>query len=259
MTIDCDWETAEQVWIEAKNNVALAKFNVRDFFPDILESHLTLQQFRDVYIKLRQARSASPFNEISPRTVTTDIEAFQVLFEFADPNTPIERFDREAAEQFVMGMRSARTESGPRFKNTTINIKLRHLSAAFNYGERESIIKVNPFRHVHKLKTKRAQEVIKYLSRPEVEKIREYFAGKSSWLLEAFNFALWTGCRLETIFTANHNNVYSEPSGDGQERFYISVIEKRRQTRSIPLASYVVELIRERKALTEDPARLAVH
>jgi len=219
--LSCDAETARAVVDEINRKIALSVFNVEEFIP-AKRSSITLEKFQELYLKYRKLEQQK--GNVSQNTVDQDGFTLRLFINVLGPDKRLSEIDRDTVQYFISELLNKKlTQYGKPYKPNAINSYLKHLSSAFSYAKLNNFIDTNPFFEVSKLKTKNHKRI---LSAEEVQRIREYLKDKPQWQMDSINFALWTGCRLESI-----TKLKSEDIKEG----FVILREKGDKIRKVPL------------------------
>lgn len=151
-------------------------------------------------------------------------------------------------DEFIYRLQNTNTRYGKPHSVETINSYIRHLSPAFSKLEAERRIEKNPFTG-KKLKVKKVYRPrTEPFNDDELYRIDSAMQPQMPWLLFAYQFALQTGVRCEEILDARLNRIVWDA------RPYIWITGKGKKDRKVPLSSFIIERIEERKRIMTDSA-----
>jgi|GEM_PF-3418174 len=239
-TVKASIEVVERQVQIIRDQIALGTFDVSAFIPTV-QSNVSLGFFRRVYLDFREGEVKR--GERSPNSLQADKYALRMLIELFGETRGIHTFNSDLLKrEFIDKLISKETHYGEVYKPRSINNYLKHLKSAFSWAKERGYIKENPFWDLKPLKVDRIK---RYPSESEIEQFRKYYANGPQWKLDAFNLALWTGCRLSSIIELKKDSLYIIRHHD-KEQAILTLVEKGNKRREIPLLSEPLALIERR-------------
>ncbi|HQU58065.1 MAG TPA: tyrosine-type recombinase/integrase, partial [Saprospiraceae bacterium] len=234
--------------------VARAK-GVEDLIPGA-SSGMKFETFIKLFLTHRKGEVLA--ERRSQKTLDKDMETFKRWIEVMGSNYTVDLVNRRMVIKFRDILQSRRKKDGKFLSAGYINGYLRHLSAAWRWGYENEYVKENPFRMVSRVPENKKMKRIRVLEPDQVQAFRSWLARRPGWHLNAFNFALWTGCRVGEVFNAKHDDVHFKrviSGGDWQQRPFLAVPFKGR-FRLVPLSERVLAIIESQRTAAADPGYL---
>lgn len=213
---------------------------------------MRFDSFRTRYLERCQA--AAMTERRSWRTYHKDVETLRRWVEVMGDDYTLNRVDRKMVLAFRDKMMARRKANGNPLAPGYINGYLRHLSAAWNWALENEYVNNNPFKQVSKVPERRHLHRIKVLDGDQVQAFRSWLARRPPWHLNAFNFALWTGCRPGEVYQAKHQDIQHKrviSGGDWVTMPFLAVPFKGR-FRLVPLSDRVVGIVEAQAAAAGD-------
>jgi integrase len=180
---------------------------------------IKLKDFAEEYLKWLENNKAESTRERVGRI-------FKVFISYIGNKTLLSAINQRKIEQYLQ-------ERGKTIKNTTTNIEIRHLKAAFNKAIEWEYIKTNPFKHI---KQQKVEELLpKFLTEEEIGKMLKIITNKRDKLL--FMIYIYTGMRRSEAINLRWEDVNLK-----DKTIYIKNT-KTKIPRIIPMHSKLYEVI----------------
>ncbi len=245
-TVRADLATAEHILNNIRQHIYLGTFVISDFFGDVTTPSIKLTEFKKRYKKHREKER--DLNHISPNTFRLDMDTMQ-LFINTLGDLDLVKINESKIDEFIKNLKMTPTKRNKSYTPASINIYLNTLQSAFTWAMNQRLVSINPFKDYPRQKIKKKER--RHLSDDEISQLREYFATKNEWYLDAFNLTIWTGMRAQGILSLNAKNRYKK-NIDGQEVWFIKITEKGDKDRPIPLTTLANEIIEKRISWLQD-------
>jgi len=244
----CSKEVAKSKAQQMNDRIAMGTFDIKDFFPERVISKPLLMAVKD-YLAHREIEVKT--GKISQSTLEKDIYSFKIFIEIVGRERIISSIDVADIHKFMMALLSEnKTQYGKTYLPGSVVGYNKHISGGFTWFCRKGYSHTNPFKEVtHKLKTIKVRE--KNLSDEEIDKFRQYFSNKPSWQLDSFNFAIWSGCRVQSIPTVKITDI-ERRTVLGVNYCLLRLKEKGEKERKVPVPPSLLELIEKRIKLMKD-------
>ncbi len=241
-----DPDLAEEIVKNIRHQVALGTFVITDYIPDLVAPSIKLSLFKEKYKKHREKEK--DLHTISPNTYRLDQDTLSILIK-AIGDQELQKINESKIDEFIIYLKSTPTKRNDCYTPASINIYLNTLQSAFSWAQIKRMVSSNPFYNYPRQKTKKKTR--RYLSEDEIIQLREYFATKNEWYLDAFNLTIWTGMRTQGILSLNIKNHYKK-NIDGRDIWFIRITEKGDKDRPIPLTDKANEIISKRISWLKD-------
>ena len=236
-TVRANLSTAEHILNNIRQHIYLGTFVISDYFDDVTTPSIKLTDFKKRYKKHRGKER--DLNNISPNTFRLDMDTMRLFINTLGDMDLIKTNDLKI-DEFIKSLKMTPTKRSKSYTPASINIYLNTLQSAFTWAIDQRLVSSNPFKNYPRQKIKKKER--RHLSDDEISNLREYFATKNEWYLDAFNLTIWTGMRAQGILSLNSKNRYKK-NIDGQEVWFIKITEKGDRDRPIPLTTLANEII----------------
>ena len=238
-SIRVDLNTAEAFIDQLNREIVLGIFREDKIFTPGAQK-TTLLDLKNKYLEYREKEVE--LKNISSNSLVQDNSAFYALFLIFGEKTKLNTFTKESVKQFQFSLLNHKSRHNRNYSPASVNSYMKHLSGAFSFAIEQGWIDINPFREVPKLKYKPTKHI---LTQDEIIAFRDYFRTKPRGQLDAFNFAIWTGCREQTIINLKREDI-KITMYKGKVRHFVTLHEKGNKTRPVPLLFEPLQLLKDR-------------
>ncbi len=211
---------AEDIRKKIENEIATGIFKIENYSP---RDQKLLKEF------LAEATRFAKTNK-STRTVEREIVVYKNFLGYCK-NIPLSAVTVKLIEAYKVYLQDERE-----FSPNSINIELRHLSAAFSLAVKYNYLPKNPFRQVRKVKTPKKKPL--FLTFEQAEKLLAHTANRSVY--QYILIALNTGARISEVCHLKWKNV------DLNHRL-ITIEGKGSKERVVPIPQQLLEFLKERE------------
>jgi integrase len=221
-------KTAHAILHNYKQRIALAAHDVE--LPE--NSHITLFKFAEKYIEHIERQP-----DRSPATIKTDRQVLKIFLRYFG-DISLQRLTPESLRKFENDLLTKPSTKRAKLSPGTVARNRRHLKAALSWAERTGLIKSNPAKKLERIKMPASPK--KYLSQSEIAAVRKSIEqSKQTWLLDVFNFELWTGARGGEVIQLKLDDI------DLQDRV-LFFTGKGKKTRPFPITPKMLALLEPR-------------
>jgi integrase len=207
---------AENIKIQIENEIAAGQFNLQNYSPHL---QIHLHEF---------IKEAIQYSRVNKATSTVEREE-GILYNFHNyfGNVSLLKIDIRKIEEYKQHLKNERNLSA-----NSINIELRHLSAAFSLAVKYKYIKQNYFKDVNKVKTPKKKPI--FLSKKQIKMLLVYTENRAiyPYILTSVS----TGARLGEVANITWTNI------DLKHRT-IKLFGKGAKERLVPIPKHLLEYL----------------
>jgi len=218
-------DLANKIWRDLEEQQAAGKFNIHW----ITGGGILLDEFLKSALKHSWTKKAE----------STAIREARIFGRFSSyfEGRPLSGISAQEIEEYITHLKGS-------LKDTTININLRHMKAAFNLARKWGHLESNPFDLVDPIRE--ADLLPRFMTRADAEKLLNKLSGKS--IYPHIMIAIYTGARAEEIVKLKWKDVYLDLGK-------IRLFGKGRKERFVPIPDTLTGFLRDRliDALGSDP------
>jgi integrase len=238
------WDVAEKMLREMNNRIELGTFNMADYTAIRLRSEHIGTAFIE-YIDERE-RSAQ-LGLLAKATLDKDEYTIFLFIEFIGKNTLLSKISKKEIDDFVYWLKMEKlTQYGKHYTDSSILSYLKSLSVFLTWCFEKEWVVENVVKDYFKKSAKlKIDDVPKFATMEQIEQMRKELAKGGEWMLDAFNFALWTNARASEVLSVKKKDVFVIKKSD-ETRIVIRIEGKGKKIRVVPVGPQCAALVEKR-------------